>query len=160
MLLAYRRQCSHQLLVRPVVPSIHCWDLRQMRPDSRMNIANKPGSGIVAATGAKRNHMELLFRAASVAALVALASCAGVSVTESYAPDGRRAYAIDCSGDRGGWNKCYSAAGNSCGAAGYDIVDRTSEDVAGGTTAGISSGFFGSSGKSHARSLVVACKVK
>ena len=104
--------------------------------------------------------MKLHFRAASAAAVLALASCSGVNVTESYAPDGRRAYAIDCSGDRGGWDKCYSAAGNSCGTAGYDIIDRTSEDVAGGTTAGISSGFFGSSGKTHARSLVVACKAR
>jgi hypothetical protein len=100
------------------------------------------------------------WKIASPMALGALAACTGVSVTESYAPDGRPAYAIDCSGDRGGWGKCYAAAGNSCGAAGYDIIDRTSEDIAGGTSAGISSGFFGSSGKTHARSLVVACKAK
>lgn len=102
--------------------------------------------------------MKLAYRVAFSLGFASLASCTGVSVTESYGPDGRRAYAIDCSGNSGGWDKCYSAAGNSCGSAGYDIIDRTSEDVAGGTTAGISSGFFGSSGKSHARSLVVACK--
>jgi hypothetical protein len=104
--------------------------------------------------------MNAMIRAAAAVVAVALGACAGVNVTESYAPDGRRAYAIDCSGDKGGWDKCFSAAGNSCGTAGYDIIDRTSEDVSGGTTAGLSGGFFGSSGKSHARSLVIACKAK
>ena len=87
--------------------------------------------------------MQRRYRTMAVTVVLALVSCTGVSVTESYAPDGRRAYAIDCSGDRGGWGKCYAEAGNACATAGYDIIDRTSEDVAGGTSAGISGGFFG-----------------
>lgn len=82
-----------------------------------------------------------------------LSSCA--TVRESYAPDGRKSYALNCSGTARGWDKCFSAAGEICGAKGYDILDRSSEGVAaiGGSFQG---GFSGA--KTNERTMLVACK--
>lgn len=87
------------------------------------------------------------------AALIAItAACA--SVYETHAPDGRKAYALNCSGMARGWDKCQSSAGNICGESGYDILDRSSEDMA--AFGGNGSGFGG--GKSNERSMLIACK--
>jgi len=85
-------------------------------------------------------------------ALISLAGCA--TVRESYAPDGRRAFALNCSGLARGWDKCYSAAGEQCGSAGYDILDRNSEDMAVASVSR-SSAF---AGKTNERTMLVACK--
>jgi len=66
-----------------------------------------------------------------------LSSCA--EVQDTYAPDGRKAYALDCS--LIGWDECLKAAGDKCGSKGYDILDRTSEGNHG-----------------ELRSMLVACK--
>ncbi|CFL83495.1 hypothetical protein [Burkholderia pseudomallei] len=91
-------------------------------------------------------------RSLIVSALLALAGCA--TVHETYAPDGRKAYALNCSGMARGWDKCLSAAGEKCGAAGYDVLDRSGEMSA--VAAGTSHGFGG--GITGERSMVVACK--
>jgi len=41
-------------------------------------------------------------------ALLALAGCA--TVKETYAPDGRKSYTLNCSGAARGWDKCEAAA--------------------------------------------------
>jgi hypothetical protein len=95
---------------------------------------------------------------------VVLSGCA--TVRESYAPDGRKAYALNCSGTARGWDKCFSAAGEICGANGYDVLDRNSESqVTGsyGSSANVnSSGGSASSGgfigKTNERTMLVACK--
>ena len=66
-----------------------------------------------------------LLIAVSVAAL--LGACAAVK--ETYSSDGRKAYALNCSGTARGWDKCYAAAGELCKESGYDILDRSSEDA-------------------------------
>ena len=66
-----------------------------------------------------------LLIAVSVTAM--LGACA--TVKETYSSDGRKAYTLNCSGTARGWDKCYSAAGEICKDAGYDILDRSSEDV-------------------------------
>ena len=87
---------------------------------------------------------------AAVTGVMVLAACA--TVHESYEPDGRKPYAVDCSGTSPGWDKCYAAADETCGAAGYDVLDRSSEDVAMG-------GYAGSTVKTT-RTMRIACKVK
>lgn len=82
-----------------------------------------------------------------------LTSCA--SVSETYAPDGKKAYALNCSGVARGWDKCQKAAGDLCSGKGYEVVDKSSEEfssVSGSST----SGFFG--GKTHERSMLITCK--
>lgn len=82
----------------------------------------------------------------------ALGGCA--SVHETYAPDGRKAYALNCSGATRGWDKCEAAAGERCGAAGYDVLGKNGES--GVAVGGGNGGFFGST--THERSMLVACK--
>ena len=70
------------------------------------------------------------------------------TVKESYAADGRKAYALNCSGTARGWDKCYAAAGELCKSRGYDILNRIGEENA---------GIVGSS-QGLERSMLVACK--
>lgn len=85
---------------------------------------------------------------------ILLSGCA--TVHETYAPDGRKAYALNCSGMARGWDKCLAAAGEKCGAAGYDMFDRNGEPMA--AVGGGSNVFAG--GMTAERSMMVACKVK
>ncbi|MEX3839789.1 hypothetical protein [Paraburkholderia sp. BR10882] len=85
-------------------------------------------------------------------AAMALAGCA--SVHESYAPDGQKAYTLNCSGMARGWDKCYSKAGELCGERGYTVIDRSGES--GAVIGGSSNGFAG--GTTSERSMVVECK--
>lgn len=87
-------------------------------------------------------------------AIMMIMGCA--TVRESYAPDGRKAYALNCSGTARGWDKCYSSAGEICGTRGYDILDRNSEDMA--AIGGSFQGAFGA--KTNERAMLIACKVK
>lgn len=87
-----------------------------------------------------------------------LAACA--TVHESYAPDGRKAYALNCSGLARGWDKCQIAAGEICGSAGYDILDRSSEDSAVAGAVANANGGVAHASKSNERSMLIACKVK
>lgn len=89
---------------------------------------------------------------AIVVGVLALSACA--TVHQSYAPDGRAAYTLNCSGLARGWDKCFEAAGNLCKTAGFDVIDRSDEDVA-ALGAG-RNGLFGA--KTNERSMVVACK--
>ena len=80
----------------------------------------------------------------SIAAL--FVACA--TVKETYSPDGRKAYTLNCSGTARGWDKCYVAAGELCKESGYDIIERSSESM------------VGSSVKTNERSMLIACKRK
>jgi hypothetical protein len=88
--------------------------------------------------------------------------CACATVRETYAPDGRKAYSLNCSGTARGWDKCYSAAGELCKGAGYDILDRSSEDAsfasASGSANANGASASGSAVKTNERSMVIACK--
>lgn len=83
---------------------------------------------------------------------IALSACATSSKT--YAPDGRPAYTLNCSGMVLTWGTCYEKAGDLCGSVGYDVL-------AGGTERGAvigssSGGFYG--GTTMSRSMLIACK--
>lgn len=82
----------------------------------------------------------------------ALVACATVSNT--YAPDGKKAYTLNCSGLSRGWDKCQKAAGDICGEAGYKVLDKSSEDSA---SVGASNGSLFAS-KSNERSMMIECK--
>jgi hypothetical protein len=94
----------------------------------------------------------------ALASTLLVAACA--TVHESYAPDGRKAYTLNCSGTARGWDKCYSAAGNICSAAGYDVLDRSDEDVGFASAGGSNRSFGASAVKTNERSMLVACKVR
>ena len=91
-------------------------------------------------------------------ALCALQLAACATVRESYGPDGRKAYALNCSGTARGWDKCLAAAGDVCGAAGYDVIEKSSEAVAVATAGGNGNSFGASSVHTNERSMLVSCK--
>jgi len=89
-------------------------------------------------------------------ALLIVSACA--TVHQTYAPDGRKAYTLNCSGLARGWDKCLSAAGEICASAGYDILDRSSEDIAVASAGGNTSGGSAFAAKTNERSMLIACK--
>lgn len=98
----------------------------------------------------------------AVSALALLNACA--TVKETYSPDGRKAYTLNCSGTARGWDKCYAAAGELCKESGYDILDRNTEDVSVAAIAASANSSGGSAGgsavKTNERTMLVACKHK
>lgn len=97
--------------------------------------------------------MKLL---ALILCAAALTGCA--TVKNTYSQDGRKGYTLNCSGTARGWDKCYAAAGDLCKEAGFDILDRTGEDVAFANVGGSGGNFGGSAVKTSERSMVIACK--
>jgi hypothetical protein len=95
---------------------------------------------------------------AMVVALLTVSACA--TVHQTYAPDGRKAYTLNCSGLARGWDKCLSAAGELCASAGYDILDRSSEDAAVAGAGGSPSGGSAFAAKTNERSMLIACKAR
>lgn len=84
--------------------------------------------------------------------LLIIAACA--TVKETYAPDGRKSYTLNCSGLARGWDKCEAAAGEICQTKGYDIISRNEADTS--TVGGNRDGVFGT--KNQERSMMIACK--
>lgn len=95
-----------------------------------------------------------------VGALALLGGCA--TATQTFAPDGRAAYSINCSGNDRSWGMCFEKAGELCGSAGYDVYDRTAEGgwVSGGYGAANASGATRSSygGSTTSRTILISCK--
>ncbi|HEY2686501.1 MAG TPA: hypothetical protein VGI93_23520 [Steroidobacteraceae bacterium] len=56
------------------------------------------------------------------------AGCA--SQHDTYAPDGRRGFAVTCGGLLNSWSNCLVKAGRACGNRGYDVIRGTEEDRA------------------------------
>jgi hypothetical protein len=91
-------------------------------------------------------------RLSAVFLSTALTACA--SASQTYAPDGRPAYTLNCSGLARTWGACYEKAGNLCGPSGYDVLAGGSEG--GAVIGGSGNGFFG--GSAISRSMLIACK--
>ena len=87
---------------------------------------------------------------------LAVSGCA--TVKETHAPDGRKAYALNCSGLTRGWDKCQKAAGDICGAAGYVILDQVSEDSDFSRDRQNVERAVSHSIKSNERSMLISCK--
>ncbi len=118
--------------------------------------------GIYSPSFHKRKYMLIHRLLITLSVSLLLSACA--TVKETYAPDGRKAYSLNCSGTARGWDKCYSAAGELCKEAGYDILDRSSEDASFASVAGSTNrtggSVSGSAVKTNERSMVIACKNK
>ena len=79
--------------------------------------------------------MKIYVFAAIVCSTTALGACSSTHAT--YAPDGRRGFAVDCGGFLCSWSSCLVKAGRACGSRGYDLIRGDEED----------------------RNILVACKV-
>ena len=101
-----------------------------------------------------------LIKTATVGAILvaSLITSGCATVRESYAPDGRKAYALNCSGLARCWDKCQASAGEICGASGYDVLDRSSEDASIASAGGNRTSFGASAVKTNERSMLIACK--
>lgn len=91
---------------------------------------------------------------ALIAILLIFTGC--TSVREGLAPDGGKAYALNCSGIGRSWDKCYAKAAELCRTKGYDVLDRNADDpaVAGANSSGVGV----SPVRTDERTMVIACK--
>ncbi|HDT4814128.1 TPA: hypothetical protein QHO54_001087 [Klebsiella aerogenes] len=87
-----------------------------------------------------------------ITAVGLLVGCANSSKT--FAPDGREAYSIDCSGTARTWGMCLEKAGDLCGAKGYDTFTSTGDK---GWIA-TAQPDFAMAGSTVSRNLLIACK--
>lgn len=83
---------------------------------------------------------------------ILLSGCATSSRT--YAPDGREAYTIDCSGLGGTWGLCLTKAGELCGYRGYDVLTTAGDK---GVIASVTP-HQAFAGNTISRNLLIACK--
>lgn len=72
---------------------------------------------------------------------------------QTFLPDGSKGYSINCSGTLNNWNICYEQAGKTCGAKGYEILNKEGDE--GTTVSGTQYGVFG--GTMINRTLLVRC---
>jgi hypothetical protein len=74
--------------------------------------------------------MKLLGSARIAAAIsinaMVMMGCASTHAT--YAPDGRRGFAVECGGFLSSWSACLVKAGRACGNRGYDTIKGSEED--------------------------------
>ena len=94
--------------------------------------------------------------ACAVSISLLLSGCA--SVSETYAPDGSKAYALNCSGTARDWGLCYEEAGNICKERGYNVVTMNGEQ--GSQASGFSNTEMAAiqSSSLHFRTMTIACK--
>ncbi|SAK89869.1 hypothetical protein AWB75_06235 [Caballeronia catudaia] len=105
-----------------------------------------------------------------IAFLFALLLGACATASHTFAPDGREAFSLDCSGSARSWGMCLEKAGDLCNTRGYEVLQASAEDGyiaagnAGASISGNRSGFAGSSSSSffastlHKRTMLIACK--
>ncbi len=87
-------------------------------------------------------------------ALILISSCA--STSETYAPDGSKAHAINCSGTARNWGMCYETAGNICGAKGYEVLSK-SENPDSAIIVGRGGVYEAFASSKFQRSMVITC---
>lgn len=90
--------------------------------------------------------------------LLCLALTGCTTASKTYGPDGREAQSLNCSGVLRTWGNCFEKAGEICGAAGYDVLERVGDasTLVNGMSDGKNADFSGST--TWSRSLVIACK--
>jgi len=53
-----------------------------------------------------------------------LSGCVTSISTQTYLPDGDKGWGVNCSYNFSSWNECYKEAGQKCGEAGYEIIEK------------------------------------
>ncbi|MEY4795365.1 MAG: hypothetical protein RL724_2301 [Pseudomonadota bacterium] len=91
-----------------------------------------------------------------LAVLILLLGCA--SATQTYAPDGRAAHAVDCGGIWRDWGACMERAGDICGARGYDILARDTDRNRSGGYLRYGSAGGGNYTSTYTRNMLIACR--
>ena len=73
-------------------------------------------------------------------------------------PDGRTAHSISCNGGANNIGNCFEKAGDICGSAGYDVLDKDGSVVPISTLRGSNGRVSGFGTAAVNRSLLVRCK--
>lgn len=73
---------------------------------------------------------------------------------KTYVADGREGYSINCSGSALNWGMCAEKAGQICGAAGYDVLEKVGDQ--GTFVSANQNSLYG--GSIMNRSMLIACK--
>ncbi|OQY00498.1 MAG: hypothetical protein B6I26_07980 [Desulfobacteraceae bacterium 4572_130] len=73
---------------------------------------------------------------------------------KTYTSNGKEGYSINCSGSALNWGMCYEKAGKICGSAGYEVLQKSSDQ--GNIIAGNQFGIYG--GSLINRSMIIKCK--
>ncbi len=97
---------------------------------------------------------KLAVLAFSLAVLSSFALSGCATASQTYLPDGRAGYTVECSGAANSWGKCYEKAGQICGTKGYNIISQTGDK--GNMVSGNQFGVYG--GSVITRDLLIACK--
>jgi hypothetical protein len=84
--------------------------------------------------------------------VLSLLGCA--TARQTYTPDGRAGYTVDCSGEVLTWSYCYQKAGDLCGARGYDLLTMVGDPRG----AVVTPPTLLSASAGSARSMLIACK--
>jgi hypothetical protein len=82
--------------------------------------------------------------------VLALAGCAA----EGARPDEDGSVAVGCTGGFDDWSGCYNRAQAACGAAGYEILSRVSNEG----SSGVGTRDWSVGGSEISRTLVVRCR--
>lgn len=90
---------------------------------------------------------------ASLVSLMILCACAA-TVKQTYSPNGKEAYSIDCSGNKLSWADCETSAGTQCGEDGYKIISKSTDQDA----AALANTHFLGAASHHTRSILIECK--
>lgn len=70
-----------------------------------------------------------------IMALVSITSLQGcATASQTYLPDGRMGFNLNCSGSMLNWGVCQEKAGEICGARGYDVISHQGENLGNITT--------------------------
>ena len=78
--------------------------------------------------------------------------------TESvYAPDGKQAILIDCSGEFSTWGECQGKAGELCQERGYEVIERDTDTGVSSSVSGSGGSIFGSTSTTVTRTMMIRC---
>ncbi len=80
------------------------------------------------------------------------------SSTQIYTSEGKKGYAVNCSGVKRNWGLCYQKAGTICKERGYEVLEVTGEA---GTITSVQSGTgmsTATTNTTHNRIMIIQCK--
>lgn len=91
-----------------------------------------------------------------VPALLAVAVSGCATSSETFGPDGRTAYSINCSGAALTWDQCFKKAGDICNVLGYDTISVNGQSAGAVVTGNPTTGIFAV--PVIERVMVISCK--
>ena len=89
---------------------------------------------------------------------IALAATGCATSSQTHLPSGKIGHVVNCPGSANDWGKCFSKAGEICGAKGYDIVNQSGQVTPMAVFNATNNQASGFSGAMVSRTLMIQCK--